>query len=127
MQIKSWQIALIGNIPAISFLSWPILQDMSAITVFVIFILLIVLLFPVLLLKSKNETIRRFGGVASFVYGILAAILLFKYSMFYPGILDISLKSLYALNESTVVFGIIPFFTMFGYIIASIYYFWKRA
>lgn len=134
MQIKSWHISLVGNIPIIGFFLWLILQDIGnrsnipigGISLFIIFIYFMILLLPVLLLKSKNETVNKIGGFVSLLYGVLAGILfIMSFAIFFDNF-NVLVESFYGLNTETFVFGIILFFSMLAFFLAGIYYFWKK-
>lgn len=111
MQIKSWQVVLAGNIPIIGSLLWLILQEFenrsftsleAVTTLFAIFFYFIAFLLPILLLKSRKEKINKIGGLISIFYGI--------------GILFIK----------GITLEIISFFSILGFLVAGIHYFWKK-
>ncbi len=127
MQIKSWQIALLGSIP---FLSMIILNLLFIVTngydrntssnLILMFILFIIILIPILFLKNKSLRMNKIGALASIILGLLLITYLLNLFLHATGP-DLVLGDL--INFTVFIF----FFSAIIFLIAGIYYFKKES
>lgn len=120
MQIKSWQIALVGLIPNVLILLYTFLDFYRAnfsltqkmFNVFLIISIIGIIIIPAILLKSRYLTLQKIGAIISILFGLVflfgSGTISFFGDMFFPlGIL-------------------ILFFPGICFLFAGIHYFWKK-
>lgn len=120
MQIKSWQIALAGSIPNILILLYIVLNFFNAnfsltqriYSLFFVIGIILVIIIPVLCFRSRYLVAQKIGAIISIFFGLL---FLSTNGIFNP------------FNDIFSPFGIlIIYFPGICYLVAGIYYFWKK-
>ncbi len=128
MQIKSWQIAFVGSIPALGLIGFMILVTMSigydrntfSVILFIIAGLLAVLT-PVLLLKSKSSINNVIGGLISIILGLIGCFYFINLFFYATGGPDLTRDDIIR-----SVYFFIPFISGSAFLAAGIHYFRKK-
>jgi hypothetical protein len=130
MQIKSWQIVLLGIIPNIFILllaAYGFLAKSGDVALgyamgilfgYIALVGLIMAILPILCLKSSKDNIRKFGAIISILFGLIVLI----------GILGI-FKEFGIFEDYSILLGgdfIFVFAPEFSLIFAGTYYSWRK-
>ncbi len=123
MQIKSWQIAVVGTIPIIIFLLIVAIAMMrggsdpeySLIFGFIGLFGLVIVSIPALCLKSSEDNIRKFGAIISIFFGLFVLIGIFGMA-----------KGNFMIRWGDFILEAVTLAPGFLLLLAGIYYFWKK-